>query len=268
MKYRQVILLRAASVEQAAVDADPPRPHIAAKQRKESRVPELLFLQAAPDATGLRAAVTPWLVAGFFAACTVAALILLHILGSRLFFRLLEKGRGGPIALGAASLILGLAGVAGGIFITLRETALFVGLASGFLIWTAFGEVAEQLGWVSPLSRSAVILFLLSFAMWLSGFLVRGIPVAVMAGAGYPACIWGLHLARARILAKWGPSSLAAIALALANSAVGGGGLALGMSGGTPVSGMVGGVIFAMSTWSTFEIIWERGMARKPWRSG
>ena len=28
------------------------------------------------------------------------------------------------------------------------------------------------------------------------------------------------------------------------------------------------GVFFAISAWSTLEIIWERGMAEKPWRSG
>lgn len=228
---------------------------------------DLVLIREALISGGIREAVTPWLVAGFFAACTVAALILLHILGSRVFLKLLEKGRGGPIAFGALSLALGLAGIAGGFFITSRETALFIGLASGFLIWTAFGEVAEQLGWVSPLSRSAVILFLPGFALWLAGFLVREIPVAAMAGTGYPVCIWGLHLSRTRILAKWGPSSPAATGLALANSAIGGGGLALGMSGGTPVTGIIGGVIFAMSTWSTFEIFWERGMAGKPWRS-
>jgi len=219
-----------------------------------------------PASDGLRAAVTPWLVSGFFAACTIAALILLHILGSRVFVMLQERGRTGPVILGAVSLVLGLAGIVGGLTLHSRETALLAGLVSGFLVWTAFGEVAEQLGWVSPLSRSAVALFLPCFALWLAGFLVRGMPVAAMAGAGYPVCIWGLHLARVRVLAKWGASSLAATAVALANSAVGGGGLALGMSGGTPITGIVGGVVFAMSTWSTLEIIWERGTARKPWR--
>jgi hypothetical protein len=87
-----------------------------------------------------------------------------------------------------------------------------------------------------------------------------------MAGTGYPVCIWGLHLARVRVIAKWGPESMAATVLALANAAIAGGGIALGMSGGTPLTGIIGGVVCAMATWSTLEIFWERGTASRPWR--
>lgn len=209
---------------------------------------------------------TAVLVSGFFAAITVLALILMQIFGVRLFEITMEKGRTGPVIFFFAALLAGIAGILTGSFIEDDGPALLVGLLSGLLVWTALGEVAEQLGWVSTMARSAVALFLVSFALWLSGFLFRGIPVALKAGLGYPVCIWGLHLVRVRVLAKWGPSSLPATVLALVNAALAGGGLALGMSAATPLSGIIGGVVFAMATWSTLEILWERGTARRPWR--
>jgi len=204
------------------------------------------------------------LIAGFFAGITIAALVLLQMLGARLYNRLTESGRKAPLIFGAIALFLGIAGLLLGSFLH-GSMALLVGLTAGFLVWASLGEIGEQLGYVSTLSRSAVPLFLCFFALWLIGFLFRGIPIALTMGLGYPVCIWGLQLVRVRVLAKWGPSSLAATILALACSAVAGGGLALGMAGSTPLTGIVGGVVFAMAGWSTVEIIWEKGMARKPW---
>lgn len=224
-------------------------------------VPSLL--EVSPS---IPARATAVLVSGFFAAITVLGLILMQILGARLFEITMEKGRTGPVIFFLAALLAGITGILAGAFIADGGHALLIGLASGFLVWTALGEVAEQLGWVSTMTRSAVGLFLVSFAVWLSGFLFREIPVAVTAGLGYPVCIWGLHLVRVRVLAKWGPSSLPATILALVNAALAGGGLALGMSAATPFTGIIGGVVFAMATWSTLEILWERGTAKRPWR--
>jgi len=36
----------------------------------------------------------------------------------------------------------------------------------------------------------------------------------------------------------------------------------------SPVSGIIGGIAFAMSTWSVLEMLWERGTAKRPWRRG
>ncbi|NLP04575.1 hypothetical protein GX411_01300 [Candidatus Fermentibacteria bacterium] len=209
---------------------------------------------------------TAVLVSGFFSAITVLALILMQIFGARIFEIIMEKSRTGPVIFFFAALLAGITGILTGAFVEDEGPALLIGLISGFLVWTALGEVAEQLGWVSTMARSAVALFLIAFALWLSGFLFRGIPVAVTAGLGYPVCIWGLHLVRVRVLAKWGPSSLPSTILALVNAALAGGGLALGMSYATPLSGIIGGVVFAMATWSTLEILWEHGTARRPWR--
>jgi hypothetical protein len=54
--------------------------------------------------------------------------------------------------------------------------------------------------------------------------------------------------------------------LALATASIAGGGFVLGILLAEPVSGIIGGVVFAMSTWSVLEMIWERGTARRPWR--
>ncbi len=208
----------------------------------------------------------PYLVAGFFSAATVLGLILLHLFGTRIFMHYKDKGRTGPIVFGIGALFLGLFGIVASILVNHLSASILIGLVSGFFIWTAIGEVGQEMGWVSVMDRSAVPLFLAAFAIWLSGFLVDLLPPAVMAALGYPACVWGMNLTRVRVLSKWGPASLHSTILGLTTAAVAGGGLVLGMVDATPVSGIVGGVIFAMATWSVLEILWERGTARKPWR--
>ncbi|MBN1433723.1 hypothetical protein JW921_03120 [Candidatus Fermentibacterales bacterium] len=208
-----------------------------------------------------------YLVTAFFELCTIAAVIFLHVLGNRLFVLAIESGRRTSIAFGATSLVLGLAGLLISTLLLEAEAALALGLVSGLAIWTALGEVAEHLGWVSPLSRSAILLYVPSLAAWCASLLLR-FPVGLVAAAGYPVSVWGLHLLRVRVLARYGPNSLAATIVALFNSAVAGGGLALGLVKGSMLSGIVGGIVFAMAIWSTLEIIWERGMAKRPWRTG
>ena len=207
-----------------------------------------------------------YLTAGFFAVCTVAATILFHLLASHIFLSAKQKGPAGPLAFGILSLVLGLAGIAFGLTIETRSLAMLVELASGFLLWLCFGEVGQEMGWVSMMSRSAVPMFLLFTAAWLGCILLDALPHAVLAAIGYPVCIWGINLTRVRIISKWGPSSLAATVLALATAAVAGGSLVLGVILRSPVSGIIGGIAFAMSTWSVLEMLWERGTAKRPWR--
>ncbi|HOG55162.1 MAG TPA: hypothetical protein PKV37_07130, partial [Candidatus Fermentibacter daniensis] len=179
-----------------------------------------------------------YLTAGFFAVCTVAATILFHLLASHIFLSAKQKGPAGPLAFGILSLVLGLAGIAFGLTIETRSLAMLVGLASGFLLWLCFGEVGQEMGWVSMMSRSAVPMFLLFTAAWLGCILLDALPHAVLAAIGYPVCIWGINLTRVRIISKWGPSSLAATVLALATAAVAGGSLVLGVILRSPVSGI------------------------------
>lgn len=210
--------------------------------------------------------VAPYITAGFFAVCTVIATIVFHLAGARVFIAAKEKGGTGPKLFGILSLILGVAGTALGITLESRSASILVGLASGFFIWTALGEVGQEMGWVSLLARSAVPMFLACTALWLACFLVDWLPPTVLAAMGYPVLIWGINLTRVRVISKWGPASLPATILALVTASIAGGGIVLGILQAGPVSGIIGGVVFAMATWSVLEMIWERGTARRPWR--
>jgi hypothetical protein len=148
-----------------------------------------------------------------------------------------------------------------------RPLQLVLGLASGVFLWTALGDVTEKLGWVSTYSRTALLLFFPSLAVWfVLTFVIRGIPLGLVSALGYPMFVWGLHLTRIRVISHWGPTSLAGIIMALVYAMLAGAALALGVIGRTIITGIIGGVLFAISAWSTLEIIWERGMAEKPWR--
>ncbi|MBD3369654.1 hypothetical protein GF402_04740 [Candidatus Fermentibacteria bacterium] len=209
-----------------------------------------------------------YIVAAFFAVATVPFFIFLHMLGTKLFLRMQESGRVGPVLFFGSMLAVGAGGTVVACLIPYTGTALVVGLAAGVALWTALGDVSEKLGWISTLSRRAILLFLPSLAGWLViCFFVSGLPVGLKGALGYPVVVWGIHLTRVRVLSKWGPSSLAATILALANAVLGGAALAIGIIGKTPISGIIGGVLFAIAAWSTLEIIWERGMARRPWSS-
>ena len=206
-----------------------------------------------------------YVITGFFEISATAAVIFFHYLGTRLFTRALEAGKKASIIFGLVILLLGLAGSVLSTIIPDLEIALIIGLVAGGAIWTSLGEVTEQLGWTSPLERPAILLFLASLMIWLTTFLLQ-FPIGLIAAAGYPVCVWGLHLIRTRILAKWGAQSFAGTILILVNSVVAGCGLALGLVGKTFVSGVIGGVVFAMVFWSALEVIWERGMTRRPWK--
>ena len=209
----------------------------------------------------------PCLAAGFFAVSTVIATILFHLVAARVFTAAWRKGRTGPVVFGLLSLLLGLSCAVFGITVATPSLAVLTGLGAGFLIWLALGEVGQEMGWVSLMSRSAVPLFLLCTALWLACFLVDP-PKALLAAAGYPVWVWGVNLTRVRVFSKWGPFSLAATVLALVTASVAGAGLVLGILLGSPVTGILGGMLFADSTWSVLEMLWERGTAKRPWRQG
>jgi hypothetical protein len=209
----------------------------------------------------------PYIVAAFFAVATVPVFIFLHVLGNRLFVRSQSSGSAGGLAFFLGMLAPGAAGTVLSCLIPNQELQLVLGLASGVFLWTALGDVTEKLGWISTYSRTALLLFFPVAAGWaVLAFAIRGIPIGLVSALGYPVFVWGLHLTRVRVISHWGPTSIAGIIMALLYAMVAGAALALGIIGQTIISGIIGGVFFAISAWSTLEIIWERGMAEKPWR--
>lgn len=210
---------------------------------------------------------SPYIVAAFFAAATVPVFIFLHVLGNRLFVRAQTSGSTSAKAFFMGMLAPGIAGAVIACLVPGRPLELVLGLVSGLFLWTALGDITEKLGWVSTYSRKALFLFFPSLAVWCAlAFIVRGVPLGLVSALGYPIFVWGLHLTRIRVISHWGPTSLAGIIMALVYAMVAGASLALGIIGQTIISGIIGGVFFAISAWSTLEIIWERGMAEKPWR--
>ena len=204
---------------------------------------------------------------GFFATASFLLFIFLQLLGSRLFEKIRESGHIGPKLFVVVLLLVGLTGAVFSCFIRNSEASLLLGFLSGLFIWTALCDIPMQLDWISPLSRKAILVFLPLAGLWTAGmFLLREVPAAVFGATGYPLVVWGIELARSRVISRWGPSSLAATILILLTAAIAGGALALGIVHGTIFSGIIGGVIFAIATWSALEVIWERGMAEKPWR--
>ncbi len=207
-------------------------------------------------------------VTGFFGIASFMLFIFLQLLGTRIFIKVNESGQIGPKVLVLVLLVLGLAGAVFSCFISNGEASLVLGFTAGLFIWTASCDIPEQMHWISPLSRSAVMFFLPLILLWTAAMLfLREIPAAVFGATGYPLGVWGIQLARVRVISKWGPSSLAATILILLTAAIAGGALALGVVHGTLFSGIIGGVVFAIATWSALEIIWERGMAQRPWKN-
>ncbi len=207
-------------------------------------------------------------VTGFFGIASFLLFIFLQLLGTKLYVKINESGHVGPRVFVVVLLVLGLAGAVFSCFIPNSEASLLLGFISGLFIWTALCDIPEQMCWISPLSRNAVLFFLPLILLWAAGmFFLREIPAAVFGATGYPLGVWGIQLARARVISRWGPSSLAATILILLTAAIAGGALALGVVHGTLFSGIIGGVVFAIATWSALEIIWERGMAEKPWKN-
>ena len=207
-------------------------------------------------------------VTGFFGIASFLLFIFLQLLGTRLFVKINESGQIGPRVFVLVLLLLGLAGAVFSCFIKNSEASLVLGFTSGLLIWTALCDIPEQMQWISPLSRKSVLFFLPLIFLWTAAILfLREIPAAIFGATGYPLGIWGIQQARVRVISRWGPSSLAATILTLLIAAIAGSALALGVVHGTIFSGIIGGVVFAIATWSALEIIWERGMAQRPWKS-
>ncbi len=215
----------------------------------------------------LSQAAAPYIVAAFFAVATVPVFIFLHVLGNRLFVRSQRSGSAGSLAFFFGMLAPGVAGTFLSCLIPNQEFQLVLGLASGVFLWTALGDVTEKLGWISTFSPRALLLFFPAVAVWfVLAFAIPGIPIGLTGALGYPLFVWGLHLTRIRVISHYGPTSIAGIIMALLFAMIAGASMALGIIGRSIFSGIIGGVFFAISAWSTLEIIWERGMAEKPWR--
>jgi hypothetical protein len=202
-----------------------------------------------------------------FSFYTLAVFLLIQFLGARFFTSC--KERFSSFSLISFIVIAALAAGSLAIAFFLRETnhKLFLGVVSGVFIWTSLGEIAEQLGWYKSHARNAVWIYLTTIAVWLvMVFLIPGIPVPILGFIGYPLVAWGTHLTRVRFIHKWGATSFASTLLLLAMSAISGGVIVAGALIGTRFSGMMAGLVFAVSSWSIMEIIWERGMANGPWK--
>ena len=205
-------------------------------------------------------------VTGFFIITSVIFFIFLQLLGTRLFVKMRESGQVGPRVFTMTILAVGITGAVFSSFIRNGEASLVLGFTSGVALWTALGDIPEQMEWISPLSRKAVAFFIPTLLLWSAMLITGSIPEAVLGAVGFPVWVWGIHLARARVLARWGPTSPAAIVLILLMAMIAGSALALGIVHGTPYSGIISGVIFAVAIWSAIEIVWERGMADHPWK--
>ncbi len=202
-----------------------------------------------------------------FSFYTVAVFLLIQFLGARFFLRCKERFNSFVLIsfIVLASLAAGSLTVA--FFLEELTHCLFLGVIGGVFIWTALGEIAEHLGWYKSHARNAVWIYLLTTAAWLAMvFLIRGIPVPILGFIGYPLLAWGTHLTRVRFIHKWGAASLASTLLLLVMAAISGGAIVAGALLGTKFTGMMAGLVFAVSTWSIMEIIWERGMASGPWK--
>lgn len=204
----------------------------------------------------------------FFSFCAVAVFLLIQFFGARFFTRC--KERFSSFVLISFIVLSSLAAVSLSIAFFLHELThrLFLGVVAGVFIWTALGEIAEHLGWYKSHSRNAVWIYLLTTAAWLvMVFLTPGIPVPILGFIGYPLLAWGTHLTRVRFIHKWGATSFASTLLLLIMAAISGGAIVAGALIGSMFSGMMAGLVFAVSTWSIMEIIWERGMANGPWKN-
>jgi hypothetical protein len=202
-----------------------------------------------------------------FSFYAVGVFLLIQFLGARFFTSCKERFINFPLI----SFIVIATFAAGSLTVAffLKETThkLFLGVVSGVFIWTSLGEIAEQLGWYKAHARNAVWIYMITIAVWLiMVFFIPGIPVPILGFIGYPLLAWGTHLTRVRFIHKWGATSFATTLLLLFMAAVSGGAIVAGALIGTRFAGMMAGLVFAVSSWSIMEIIWERGMANGPWK--
>ena len=204
-----------------------------------------------------------------FSFYALAVFLLIQFMGARFFTSCKERFRRFPLIFFIILASLAAISLAASFFLKEFNHKLFAGVLAGGFIWTSLGEISEHLGWYKAHSRSAVWLFLLTVAIWLSlAFVVPGVPAAILGFIGYPILTWGTHLTRIRVIEKWGADSLASTLLLLGMAAISGGAIVGGALIGTKFSGIMAGLVFAVSTWSIMEIIWERGMAKGPWKHG
>jgi len=204
----------------------------------------------------------------FFSFFAIAVFLMIQFLGARFYTRCKERYNSFPLVffivlatLAALSLLLSF-------FLEEPNHRLFAGVVGGVFLWTSLGEITEHLGWYSAQSRRAVWIYLLCTAAWLIlAFIIPGIPIPILGFLGYPVLTWGTHLTRILFIRKWGANSFASTLLLLGMASVSGGSLVAGALIGTRFSGIMAGLVFAVTAWSIMEIIWEKGMAKGPWKS-
>ncbi|MCK5785247.1 MAG: hypothetical protein KAH54_01670 [Candidatus Sabulitectum sp.] len=202
-----------------------------------------------------------------FSFYALAVFLLIQFLGARFFTSYKERFSRFPLIffIILASLAAGSLTVA--FFLKELTHRLFLGVVGGVFIWTSLGEIAEHLGWYKSHARNAVWIYLVTVAAWLvMVFFIAGIPVPILGFIGYPLLAWGTHLTRVRFIHKWGATSFASTLLLLTMAAISGGAIVAGALIGTKFAGMMAGLVFAVTSWSIMEIIWERGMANGPWK--
>lgn len=202
-----------------------------------------------------------------FSFYALSVFLLIQFLGARFFTGCKERFNSFPLVFFVVLATLAAGSLTVAFFLKEFTHKLFLGVVAGVFIWTSLGEIAEQLGWYKSHARNAVWIYLLTVAAWLiMVFLTHGIPVPILGFIGYPLLAWGTHLTRVRFIDKWGANSFASTLLLLGMAAISGGVIVAGALIGTKFAGMMAGLVFAVSTWSIMEIIWERGMANGPWK--
>lgn len=203
-----------------------------------------------------------------FSFYAIAVFLLIQFLGARFYMRCKERYESFPLVFFIILATLAAGVLLASFFLKEPNHMLFTSVIGGALLWTSLGEITEHLGWYQINSRNAVWIYLLSFAVWLALlFLIKGIPVQILGFIGYPLLTWGTHLTRVRVIDKWGADSLASTVLLMVMAAISGGAIVAGALIGSKFSGIMAGLVFAITAWSIMEIIWERGMANGPWKS-
>jgi hypothetical protein len=203
----------------------------------------------------------------FFSFFAIAVFLLIQFFGARLYTICKERFNSFSLVFFIVIATLAVLSLLVSFFLDEPNHKLFAGVVGGVFIWTSLGEITEHLGWYSAQSRRAVWIFLLSTMVWLVlAFMIPKIPIPILGFIGYPLLTWGTHLTRVIFIHKWGANSFASTLLLLGMASVSGGSLVAGALIGTRFSGMMAGLVFAVTAWSIMEIIWERGMAKGPWK--
>lgn len=203
----------------------------------------------------------------FFSFFAIAVFLMIQFLGARFYTSCKERYSHFPLVFFIILATLAVSALVVSFLLRESDHRLFAGVVGGVLLWTSLGEISESMGWYSPGSRSAVLVFLLCSAVWLIlAFVIREVPVQILGLLGYPLLTWGTLLTRVRIINRWGANSFASTLLLLITAGLSGGSLVAGVLVGTKFAGLMAGLVFSVTAWSIMEIIWERGMANGPWR--